>query len=94
MGQSGGEANHTLTTNEIPSHTHPVMASTNAADKSVPANNTIWAQGNNAYNSTSNTTMSANALAVAGGSQPHNNLPPYLVMSFAVALVGIFPSRN
>jgi microcystin-dependent protein len=94
LGQRGGEANHTLTTNEIPSHTHPVMASTNAADQSVPAANNLWAQGNNAYNSATNTTMSVNALASAGGGQPHNNLPPYLVMNFAVALVGIFPTRS
>jgi microcystin-dependent protein len=91
LGQKGGEVTHTLLTNEMPEHTHTAMGSANAADESAPANNT-WAEANNAYNTTPNVTM--NAIANAGGGQPHNNLPPYLVLNFCIALQGIFPSRN
>jgi microcystin-dependent protein len=91
LGQAGGEVNHTLTTSEMPAHTHTAMASTNTGNDSAPANNT-WASGNNAYNSDSDAAM--NAIATVGGGQPHNNMPPYLVLNFAIALQGIFPSRN
>ncbi len=91
LGQTGGEVNHTLTINEMPAHVHTAMASSHDPDQSAPANN-LWAQGNNAYNAASNVTM--NAIARVGGGQPHNNMPPYLVLNFAIALQGIFPSRN
>ncbi len=91
QGQIGGEESHTLSTSEMPAHTHTAKASTNSADQSAPAGN-IWAKGNNAYNSESDATM--NGIAVAGGSQPHENRPPYLTINFCIALQGIFPSRN
>jgi microcystin-dependent protein len=93
LGQKAGEASHTLVTTEIPSHTHIAMASSNAGDQSAPANN-LWADGTDAYNTVSDVTMNVNAIAAAGGGQPHNNTPPYLVLNFAIALQGIFPSRN
>jgi microcystin-dependent protein len=93
LGAKAGEANHQLTIAEIPAHTHQVKGSANAADQSSPANN-FWAQGNNAYNSVFTGVMSPAAIAKAGQSQPHNNMPPYLVLNFAIALQGIFPSRN
>jgi microcystin-dependent protein len=91
LGQIGGEESHTLTTPEIPAHTHPPMASTHSADQSAPAGN-IWANGNNAYNSKSDASM--DAIALTGGSQPHENRPPFLTMNYCIALTGIFPSRN
>ena len=91
LGQVGGESNISLNVNQMPGHTHVVTASTAAADQSTPVNN-LWAQGNNAYASASNGSM--NAIATVGGGQPHINTPPYLVLNFAIALVGIFPSRN
>ena len=54
----------------------------------------LWAQRDNAYNTAHNASMNPTAIANAGGSQPHNNLPPYLVLNIAIALQGIFPSRN
>lgn len=91
LGATGGETTHILLTNEMPEHTHMAMASTNAADQSSPSNN-YWAEANNAYNSAGNVAM--DGIAAVGGGQSHDNMPPYLVTTMAIALQGIFPSRN
>jgi microcystin-dependent protein len=93
LGQVGGEPTHTLNIEEIPLHTHVPMAQASAGNQSNPVNN-VWAAAGDAYNSKSNETMNPAAIANAGGSQPHSNMPPYLVLTFAIALQGIFPSRN
>lgn len=93
VGQAGGEASHTLTVAETPAHTHLPLA-VNAATGASPAG-TAWATAPlPAYGSASDTVMSPVALANAGGSQPHENRSPYLVLNFVIALVGIFPSRS
>jgi microcystin-dependent protein len=94
VGQAGGEAAHTLTINELPAHNHPGQG--NSVANGVSPNGTVWAPADNAlqYFPSPNTTMSPNAIGNAGGSQPHNNESPYLVLNFIIALVGIFPSRN
>jgi microcystin-dependent protein len=98
LGQSGGEAAVTLIDGQIPSHTHPVAASTNLGDQSSPAN-TVWAtgaggRGQNFYASGADAAMSSQAIGQAGGSQPHNNMPPYLALDFCIALQGVFPPRS
>jgi microcystin-dependent protein len=92
LGQTGGEQSHTLAINEMPLHTHLVTASSFAADKSVTLGN-VWAQTDSAYDSVATGTMDPTAVPMVGG-QPHNNMQPYLVLSFCIALQGIFPSRN
>jgi microcystin-dependent protein len=93
VGQAGGEASHTLTVAEMPPHTHlPTGVAT--ATGASPAGS-AWASAPlPAYGSPVDSAMSAAAVANAGGSQPHENRPPYLVLGFVIALVGIFPSRN
>lgn len=95
QGHTGGEANHTLTVNEMPAHSHTVAASSGAATAPSPANN-VWAGtgDNSLYAATANTTMNAAALADSGGSQPHENMQPYQALSFCIALQGIYPPRN
>jgi microcystin-dependent protein len=93
LGQISGEENHTLIITEMATHNHLVSASSAAPDVGTMANNS-WAANPGAYGSTVTTTMNPASIGNAGGSQPHNNMQPYLVLNFVIALQGIFPSRN
>jgi len=95
IGQSGGESAHVLTTNEIPAHSHALMAdAANGTSETPtglhPARNPA---GLPTYGAGAAAAMAANTIATAGGSQPHNNLQPYLTLNFIIALQGIYPSR-
>jgi microcystin-dependent protein len=100
IGQTFGEASHTLTKAEIPAHVHQVVANNSQAPASggnQPANNKRLA-GNDPgflYSAASAfLPMAPGAIGNAGGSQPHENRQPYLTLSVCIALQGIFPSRN
>ncbi len=92
QGQVGGSSNVTLNINQA-GHSHPVKATatatTNTAGGNFPA-----VSASNIYGSAADTTMNAGAVSQQGSSQSHNNLQPYLVINFVIALVGVFPSRN
>lgn len=94
--QSGVEA-VTLSAAQMPTHTHPVSATNVVATKTDPANN-VWAyDGGGAtacYSASPNASMSAAALTPSGGSQPHDNMQPYLGINYIIALEGIFPTQN
>ncbi|WP_284638157.1 phage tail protein [Paenibacillus silviterrae] len=94
-GTKAGEATHTLTVNEMPQHTHMVSGSSNAADQISPAGNVWAATAINSYAPAATLVpMSAGAVSTSGGSQPHNNMQPYLAVTYCIAVQGIFPSRN
>lgn len=93
LGESAGETAHTLNLSEMPAHTHAAVGSSTLANAGVPTGN-LWATGNAAYNPTPNTTMNPASLQSVGGSQPHENMSPYLTLNFCIALQGIFPSQN
>lgn len=94
FGQRGGEQNHTLSQNEMPAHTHQAMAYSAASTSNQPEGN-AWAQTlSGSYTESADTTMSAGALVTAGNGQPHENMQPYNVVTFCIAISGIFPSRN
>jgi microcystin-dependent protein len=98
LGEAGGQPDVTLIQSEIPIHSHGLAAS--SAVGGQPPGNDVWSKpsqrGINAYNTDAGTrpAMNATALAPTGGGQPHNNLMPYLVVTFIIALQGIFPARN
>jgi microcystin-dependent protein len=100
IGQRAGESSHTLNQNEMPQHVHFVVADTTVApdpDGTTPAANKRLAASApaNLYAPAGNLTpMNAGAVGSVGGSQAHENRQPYLVLSFCVALQGIFPSQN
>lgn len=94
LGQIGGEINHTLITNELPTHNHFVSVSSTNAD-SVSAPNNYLGVSAQAYTTTANPNTPLDlGLTPGGGSQPHSNMQPYLAVNFVIALQGIFPSRN
>jgi len=98
QGQAGGESSHTISQSEMPAHTHPMMASSQAANASPPtpiANILGSSAPGQAYNSpTGLVAMNPASITSVGGSQAHNNMQPYLVLNFIIALIGIFPSQN
>ncbi|MEK3883328.1 tail fiber protein [Paenibacillus sp. PL2-23] len=95
-GQRGGEETHALTMNEIPSHTHTVSASDVASTQYTPFNN-VWSRAGNGtpvFSPEANTTLRADAIGIAGGSQLHSNMQPYLAMNYCICVVGLFPTHN
>ena len=92
QGQAIGEEAHTLTSNEMPVHTHSVSASSQNGDQADPK---ILAAASNVYTGAANlTTIAPGTVSNVGGSQPHENRQPFLVLNWCIALQGIFPSRN
>jgi microcystin-dependent protein len=93
LGEQGGEIAHTLNISELPAHTHtPVGSPANPSLASAAGN--LWCVNANLYNSTSDSAMNPACIGPTGGNQPHDNMSPYLVLNFVIALQGIFPSQN
>jgi microcystin-dependent protein len=95
-GQAGGAETVTLAATQMPRHTHPVQASSRAADSGQPAGRALARSAGHTYTAEpdTSTVMNADMLGDTGGRQPHDNIQPYLAVNFCVALVGIFPSRS
>lgn len=97
LGEQSGSETVTLLQSEIPGHAHVLSANAvDPADSNVPGPTASLAQstGGSLYQSSANTSMAPQALAVAGGSLPHNNLAPYLTLTFCIALQGVYPPRG
>lgn len=96
QGQIGGSETVTLLQSEMPTHTHALGVQSTRGTSVDPSNGVLAGSSirDRQYAPTANTTMSPQALAPTGGSQPHNNLPPVLSLSFIIALQGEFPLRG
>jgi microcystin-dependent protein len=98
-GESGGSDTVTLIQSEMPSHTHTMQAANFPGDIQAPTDQTTLARstGGNGYQSNAAQNLvplNPSALPPAGGGQPHNNLMPYLTLTFCIALQGVFPPRG
>lgn len=95
QGTRAGTETHTLMATEIPAHTHALHASNAAASNSTLQSGYLAASTVDAPYSDGTLVGASNGMVQPNsGSQPHNNIPPYLVVNFVIALVGAFPSRN
>jgi len=98
IGEVDGVSNVTLTINQIPQHTHTLFGGTGGTPAGVPTTQAYFGASGpgQAYSDvlTNLVTMEPRTVTTTGGSQPHDNMQPYLVMNFCIALFGIFPSRN
>jgi microcystin-dependent protein len=96
IGQVSGTETVTLNTNQIPVHTHPAQASkgTVGTAQNSPAN-AYWNRWSGSAYSTrgSNTTLNGDAVSSVGGSQPHDNVPPFQAINYVISLFGIFPTQ-
>lgn len=94
LGQTAGETAHTLTISELPTHVHIGNASGAAPNATSPLGNFWSAPGAEIYAAAPDNAMRPGTVANVGGSQPHDNMSPFLVLNFIIALQGIFPSQN
>ena len=95
IGELGGVENVTLLTQQMPAHGHGLNAVGGNAGTDQPSNGLLAKAAAQVYSTAAhNTTMSPSMIAPSGGNQPHENIQPYLCVTFIIALVGIFPSRN
>lgn len=98
IGQMAGTENETLNIQQIPIHNHQVIVSAAPGSVSDPSGAHLAQDRDFAAFGTAldqnYSPMNAQSLTISGGSQPHNNLPPYLCVSFIISLFGIFPSQN
>lgn len=105
IGQMAGAENVTLITTQMPAHTHTLKVSNTTGTTDVASGNYLAnaavtiARGNTVptnlnYSTDGNASLNQAAVSPQGGSQPHENIQPYLAMNYCIALQGIFPSRN
>lgn len=92
LGQVAGTETHTLSATEMPAHTHAVRAAVTGT-AAGPAG-AVWASAPRGYGTTAGGVLAAACVTSAAGGQPHDNLPPYLAVTFQISLFGIYPSQN
>jgi microcystin-dependent protein len=94
LGELGGQQAHTLSIQEIPTHTHLMSASSQNANTTDPTGH-VLASASNLYEGATNlTSLQPGSMTSVGGSQAHLNMQPFLTLNFCIALQGIFPSQT
>ena len=98
LAEAGGVESVTLSVNQIPAHTHPLVASQDAGSQSNAGNQVLAAQSPvSIYRPNAvapNAAMHASSVSIVGGSQPHENMQPFLCVDFIISLFGLFPNPN
>jgi microcystin-dependent protein len=96
QGSAGGESAHTLSQSEMPQHVHFLEATSTDGAAILATGNLLARSITQIYTAqiTNLGAMNASSVTTVGGSQPHDNMQPYLVLNFCIALQGVFPSRN
>jgi microcystin-dependent protein len=96
LGERGGEQAHTLSIAELPTHTHVASASSAVGNQVIPTSNVLASPLNLSYRAPDNALVSMipGTVGNVGGSQAHLNMQPFLILSFCIALQGIFPSAT
>jgi microcystin-dependent protein len=95
LGEKAGSTSTTVNIQQLPQHIHVLQASSNSAGATSDPTNAFLAPVNGGYGAPASlATLSSETVTSVGGSQPHNNMMPYLTLNFIIALQGIFPSRN
>lgn len=98
IGQNAGVSQVTLTSSQLPSHSHALNATSSGQQvgpsattfpaDATPANSDVYGP-----TGTAGTQLAPGTIGTAGGSQPHNNMQPYLAVTFIISLFGIFPTQ-
>lgn len=94
LGEVGGAQAHTLSISELPAHSHQVNATNTPATVNNPTGNVLGIAANSYVAPSNLVSLNPAAISSIGGSQPHLNMQPFLVLNFCIALQGIFPSQN
>lgn len=96
LAETGGAEEVTLSINQIPSHSHPMIGSSGNGSQSNPQNNVLASSTLVKLYSgeAADTAMAATSITSVGGNQPHTNFQPYLCVNYIISLFGIFPSQN
>lgn len=93
LAETGGVEEVTLTVNQIPAHSHPMLATNDLSTSTTPLNHVLCQSVNKNFRAGNpGVFLSPQAIASTGGSQPHTNFQPYLCIDFIISLFGIFPS--
>jgi microcystin-dependent protein len=95
LGEAAGSTSATVNIQQLPTHIHALQASPNSSGATSDPSNAFLAPVNAGYGAPTNLMpLSPQSVTSVGGSQPHNNMMPYLTLNFIIALQGIFPSQN
>lgn len=98
LGQAGGTETVTLTTSQVPAHSHPYLGSVNSGGTAVPTRNVVATLSTGAASAyvpeAPTTALAAQSIGSTGGGQPHDNMMPYLCIQFIISLFGVYPSPS
>jgi microcystin-dependent protein len=94
IGEAAGAENSTLVLSQLPMHNHPLAEGTTSTTKNPTGKYLGLSSGGAGYTSVKTGVMAADAVGLAGSSQPFTRMDPYLVTNYCIALFGVFPSRN